>query len=262
MTRVGQHNPESIANSSSLWAYAESPVTSAKMNAWAGNIEAGFWLLHRVVRLMADNEGGPYLIDELGNTPLRVHEQSSPDLTVRVDPGFALGSDFLIGLSEEATLPSTGAFTPPTTNPRIDAIGIGEDGEWEIVTGTEDPSPTAPSLSATTVPLCEIFFRVGSTSIKDTDDSTNAYITDTRPKILSTLAHRHSDLEQPAESPDGARTQFSTSTTYVSGSLRVYANGLIQIPGIHYTEDTNLDGYTLTTAPPMGFVLAHEFLVR
>ncbi|MCA9428213.1 MAG: hypothetical protein KC994_24245, partial [Candidatus Omnitrophica bacterium] len=68
--------------------------------------------------------------------------------------------------------------------------------------------------------------------------------------------------EQPAESPDGSRTQFSTSTTYVSGSLRVYANGLIQVPGVHYTEDIGLDGYTFTTAPPTGFVLAHEFLVR
>ncbi len=262
MTRVGQHNPESIANVSSLWAYAESPVTSAKMNAWAGNLDAGFWLLHRIVRLMADNEGGPYLIDELGANPLRVREQTSPDLTVRVDPGFAFGADFLIGLSEEATLPTTGAFVPPTTNPRIDAIGIGEDGEWEIVTGTEDASPTAPSLSAGTVPLCEIYLRVGSISIKDTDDGSNAYIIDTRPKVLSTLAHRHSDLEQPAESPDGARTQFSTSITFVSGSLRVYANGLIQIPGVHYTGDAGLDGYTFTTAPPSGFVLAHEYLIQ
>jgi hypothetical protein len=262
MTRVGQHNPESTANSSSLWAYAESPVTSAKMNAWAGNIEAGFWLLHRVVRVMADSEGGPHLIDEFGSTPLRVHQQGTPNLTVRVDPGFAFGPEFLIGLSEATTLPATGAFVVPATNPRIDAIGIGEDGEWEVVTGTEAASPVAPALSSGTVPLCEIYFRVGSTSIKDSDDSTNAYITDTSPKVLSTLAHRHSDLEQPSESPDGVRTQFSTSTTYVSGTLRVYVNGLIQIPGVHYTEDPGLDGYTFTTAPPSGFVLAHEFQVR
>ena len=259
MTRVGEYNPQSSTNPATLWAYSESPVTSAKMNAWAGNIEAGFWLLHHVVRLLADTEGGPYLIDSPGKTPLWVHEQSTPDLTIKVEPGFALGAEFLVGVSDPTTLPESAAFTPPTTHPRIDAIGIGQDGEWEILTGTESASPVAPALSTGTLPLCEIFFRVGSTSIRDNDDSVNAYLTDTRPKRLSTLAHRHSAIEQPSQSPDGMRKQFTTSSSYLSGSLRVTANGLLQVPGVHYTEDSDLKGYTFTTAPPSGFVIAHEF---
>lgn len=262
MMRVGRHTPTLAVNAASLWVYAESPVTSAKLNLWAGNLEAGFWLLHRAVRLLADPEGSPRLLSEPGGTPLKVHQRAAPDLTVRVDPGFALGPEFLVGLSGEAALPETGEFAPPTSHPRIDAIGIDEEGDWVIETGAEAETPIAPELPEGVIPLCEIHWRVGSSSILDADDETNAYIVDLRPPVFEGRVHRHSEVEQPPESPDGSRTSFTTSVPYAAGSLRVFVNGLLQIPGLHYTESEEGEGYEFVSPPPAGYLIAHTHQPR
>jgi len=259
MTLFGKYDAAFEAGAGSLFVYGESPLASAKLNRWHGNIEGALHLIHRLVRVLAADDSEKYLIGPQGDEPLKVEEQSPPDLTVRVSPGLALGPSYLVGLSESAVLPEMGTFTPPTANPRIDVIGARETGEWVILTGTEDASPTAPELDDDTIPLAEIYFRVGSASIQNTDDSSNAYITDRRPRRLPTFAHRHAGPASPAEAPDGVRTEFSTDGPFVPGSLRVYVNGLQQIPGVHYEEDEDGEGYVFASAPPAGSVVHHEY---
>lgn len=260
MSLVGKYDASNDQIGGSLFVYGEQPVASAKLNRWHGNIDAGFWLLHRMLRILAGDDGTVFLVDEEGNDPLLVDEQSTPDMTVKVSPGFALGPSFLVGVDAETTLPLTGTFTAPTNDPRIDAIGIRETGEWVIEEGTEAASPVAPTLDADTVELAHVYLRVGATSIKATDDSTNGYLIDQRPVRLPSHIHKHQGPETPPETPDGVITNFSTAERFQPGSLRVYVNGLQQIPTTHYTEDGDREGYTFVTAPPSGFVVHHEYL--
>jgi len=259
MTLVGRYDASFEGVSGSLFVYGESPVTSLKLNRWHGNIDAGFWLLHRLVRLLATGDDTPYLLDETANDPFLLEEQATPDMTVKVNPGFLFGPGYLVGLSAGISLPTVGTFTAPVANPRIDSVGVRETGEWVVASGTEAASPAAPSLDADTVRLADIYLRVGSNSIRDTDDGTNAYLIDQRPDRLRPFGHRHTGPESPTESPDGTRTQFSTSDRFVSGSLRVYVNGLQQMPTTHYTEDSDHRGYTFVTAPSAGFLVHHEY---
>jgi hypothetical protein len=259
MTRVGKYNPAFVGPASSLFLYGESPVASTKLNRWNGNIDASFWLLHRALRVLAGTGSDLYLVGNEGEDPLRVEAQAVPGMTVRVTPGLVLGPSYLIGLSAEETLPAAGTFTAPVTNPRIDAIGIAESGDWVIATGVESATPAAPSLATDVVRLANIYFRVGAVSIKNSDDGTNATILDQRPRRLSSLAHRHVGPSSPPESPNGTVTVFSTADRYVPGTLRVFVNGLAMLPSAHYTENANHQGYTFGTAPPSGTVVHHEY---
>jgi hypothetical protein len=259
MTPVGQYDATYEGVDGDLFVYGESPVTSAKLNRWHGNIDAGFWLLHRLLRILAAGDGAAYLVGEDGDDPFRVEERSTPGMTVKVAPGFALGPEYAIGLSAEASLPATGSFTAPTSNPRIDAVGVRQSGEWVVDTGTESSSPVAPTLGVDTVPLADIYFRVGSTSIKTVDDGVNAYVIDTRPRRISAFGHRHTGPVTPSESTDGSRTNFSTADRFVAGTLRVSVNGLLQLPTTHYTEDADKTGYTFSQPPPAGYSIHHEY---
>ncbi|MCG3197207.1 MAG: hypothetical protein GHCLOJNM_01692 [bacterium] len=259
MTRVGSYNAGFEGPTSSLFVYGESPVTSAKLNRWNGNIEAGFRLLHRLVRILAGGDSAPYLVGNEGTDPLKVSAQATPSLTVKVASGIALGPTYAMGLSSDETVPAAGAFVAPSGNPRIDSIGIRETGEWVIAAGTESATPSAPLLDPDVVRLADVYLRVGATSIKNSDDGVNGYLIDRRPRRLSALAHRHVAPASPPETPNGSATNFSTSERFVAGTLRVYVNGLAQLPSTHYTEDSDREGYTFLTAPPSGFVIHHEY---
>lgn len=259
MTRVGAFDPAHEGAGSSLFVYAESPVTSAKLNLWNGNIAAGFELAHHALRALIDDQGGPWLLSGSSEQPFLVSAQVTPDLTVRVRPGLAVFGDGLVGLFEEETYPPIGAFTLPAAHPRIDALGISSAGEWVVAVGEESATPVAPDLAEGDLRLADIYLRVGSTSIKDADDSVNGYLIDRRPNRRPSLAHRHA-VEQPAESPDGSRTEFTTSSPFVAGSLRVFVNGLALIPGVHFEESESADGYEFDSAPPTGAVIHHEFI--
>jgi hypothetical protein len=259
MTRAGKYSASFLGPASSLFVYGESPVASVKLNRWDGNIDAGFWLLHRALRVLAGADAAPYLVGSDGEDPLKVLAQSTPNLTVKVSPGLVLGPSYLMGLSAEETLPITGAFVAPAANPRIDAIGIKETGDWVVATGAEAATPTAPALGSDVVRLANIYFRVGATSIKSSDDGVNGYIIDQRPRRLSALAHRHVGPSAPPQTPNGTITNFTTAERFVAGTLRVFVNGLAQIPVTHYSEDSNHQGYTFVFAPKTGFVIHHEY---
>ena len=54
----------------------------------------------------------------------------------------------------------------------------------------------------------------------------------------------------PTPACDGAQTLFTLPFGYISGTLQVYLNGLIQRPGIDFLESSFLDGeFTMTSAP-------------
>ncbi len=73
---------------------------------------------------------------------------------------------------------TSGDLSAPVGNPRIDTVSVDpEDGSITITTGTESASPSAPATPSGKVKIAELYHRVGETSIKDTDDASNGYIT-------------------------------------------------------------------------------------
>jgi hypothetical protein len=71
----------------------------------------------------------------------------------------------------------------PVTNPRIDLIYVDQLGVIAVQTGTEAASPVAPAAPTDTLGLWQIYNTTAQTSIKDTDDATNGYLTDVRAYI-------------------------------------------------------------------------------
>ena len=63
--------------------------------------------------------------------------------------------------------------------------------------------------------------------------------------------------EEALETPDGVRTNFSTTYKFLAGEIDVFENGMIAIPGAakDYVEDGDLNGVTFTEAPETGSVI-------
>ena len=113
-------------------------------------------------------------------------EQSTPDLTLKVSPGQIYFGSTLV----EFAGGNSPSFTAPTTNPRIDILSINDSGTLVRTAGDEDASPSAPSVPAGEIPIAQVYNRVGQTSIKDEDDSSNGYIQkDLRPFLNTTGAY-------------------------------------------------------------------------
>ena len=158
------------------WTFEERPVASSKLNTWDNRIElaleVAFFLLSQ------SWGGGNGVIRKAAADDLKVVANSTPNLSVRVKPGYAFISKFPYKLAAEAV---TANVTPPTTHPRIDLVQARLD-TWDvsIVTGTEAASPTAPAAQTDCIGLANLLVRPGMTSIKDTNDGTNGYIIDVR----------------------------------------------------------------------------------
>jgi hypothetical protein len=58
-------------------------------------------------------------------------------------------------------------------------------------------------------------------------------------------------IENLSSQVTGTNINFSTSETFVSESVQVYYNGLLQIRGEDYTEDSNRTGITFGLAPEL-----------
>jgi hypothetical protein len=104
---------------------------------------------------------------------LQVVATGTPDLNVNITAGFALVAGDVVELEAAAAI----AVAAPVGNPRIDTVQLTQAGEAEIKTGTPAGSPTAPAVDADALLLATVYCRVGMTSVKDTDDATNGYIT-------------------------------------------------------------------------------------
>lgn len=101
------------------------------------------------------------------------HEQSTPDMTVKLDAGRIYDPSAQTVL--EIAAQSTGTITAPTANPRIDRIVVDHStGAVSVATGIEAASPVAPPLPAGTFPVAQLTLAVTTTTI------INALITDER----------------------------------------------------------------------------------
>ena len=101
------------------------------------------------------------------------HEQSTPNMTVRLNAGFLW--DVSGSVLTEVAAQSTGTITAPTTNPRIDRVVVdATTGTVSVITGSEAASPVAPAITAGKLPVCQVSLATSTTQIG------NSLITDER----------------------------------------------------------------------------------
>jgi hypothetical protein len=110
-------------------------------------------------------------------------QTGTPGMTVDVYGGrFYEGGtykEFSLDGNLDVTTTASGTFSAPSVNPKIDLLYYDTaTNALAITAGAEGASPVAPTIPdpAKKIPVALIYHRVGSTSIKDTDDSTNSYI--------------------------------------------------------------------------------------
>ena len=108
---------------------------------------------------------------------LEVVAQGTPDMTVKVQSGSGIVSATGVVLSADT---NTATLVAPVSNPRIDLVQISKLNVISVKGGAEAGSPSSPTVDTDNIELAEIYHRVGETSIKDADDASNGYITDTR----------------------------------------------------------------------------------
>ncbi len=99
------------------------------------------------------------------------HEQSTPNMTLRLDAGALWVSEALV----EKAAQNTATITKPTTNPRIDRVVIDKNtGTVSVITGTEAASPSPPAITTGKLPVAQVLLQTTTTVI------TNDMITDER----------------------------------------------------------------------------------
>lgn len=125
----------------------------------------------------------PTGIIRLVGSEMEVTQEAVPGLSVIVGTGRAFIEERAAQVRAAAT---PADITVPTGgNPgdtrRIDNVLLTRGGTGvNIQEGTESGTPSAPSLPANSMLLATLTLRNGMSSIKDTDDSTNGFITDSR----------------------------------------------------------------------------------
>lgn len=106
--------------------------------------------------------------------PLRPRAQSTPDMTVAVNP--ALVQSFFSQVWLGTTTPlsyaggNSGSVSAPSSNPRIDLLTIDSSGTLAWTTGSEGASPTAPDCPAGKMPICYIYCKTTMTKIVNYED--------------------------------------------------------------------------------------------
>lgn len=99
-------------------------------------------------------------------------QQATPNLTLKVSPG----SCYINGVRVDFAGGNSPSFTAPVTHPRIDLLTINSAGTLVRNAGVEASSPAEPTCPVNEIPICLVYNRVGQTSIKETDDSSNGYV--------------------------------------------------------------------------------------
>jgi len=158
------------------WAHGEQPVASAKLNTWDNRIEAALALAYFLLYHAWGGENG--VVPGAAADDLLVRETDPPSMSVEVAAGYAMidGEPFHLAAPTLA-----GPIAAPASEPRVDIVQARLP-DWSITVkaGTEDAAPIAPQADGDAIVLAEVFVRVGATNIRDTDDSTNGYLTDVR----------------------------------------------------------------------------------
>lgn len=261
MAQYGIYNPQNAENTSGLFSFQEVPVTSSKINRWNANIAAGFHLVQQVLSIIASQAGNAVLTVN-DNAPLKATASTPEDMTVRVAAGWAVIANTLAGIDQDTSLPLGGIFTAPVSNPRIDLIILRNTGQLDILTGTETVSPSPPSVPADSMAIAQVYLRPGSTKTFNSDQGSEGYLFDARERIVIGDAHKHALDRVPAETPDGIRAQFSTQDYFRPGTIDVYLNGVLQLNGVDYSEDSSFMGYTFSTPPLPHYTIQHRYIIN
>lgn len=99
------------------------------------------------------------------------HEQTPPDMTVRVDAGPL----WVGGAAVEVAAQSTGTITVPSGNTRIDRVVYDAvTGAVSVITGSEAADPDPPEIVKGKLPICQVALATDTTAID------NSLITDER----------------------------------------------------------------------------------
>lgn len=143
----------------------------AHLKTLVDSINLSWWLHNRV---WDENATGRLSYAPQGSDSLKVAATDTPSLQFKV----LLGGGFLSGVPFRKLADTTNdALTAPTSDPRIDTIGIDPStGDIVIYTGEESGSPSAPAVASGIFKAGEIYWRVDSTAIYDSEQSTGAYI--------------------------------------------------------------------------------------
>ena len=160
----------------------DAPIQSGNKSAedhkdWLADLVEG---LENAQFTLANVWGGVEGCIKFGTTytnNLKAAATGTPSMTVTVSGGAAVISDNQVWIRDETEL----EFTAPTSNPRIDIIQVSMATRTiSAKAGAEAAAPVAPDPDADAIALYQVYHRVGETSIKDADDSSNGYLTDGR----------------------------------------------------------------------------------
>lgn len=133
--------------------FTQPNFTTQLGNSYKGNIDGGLSVFARIAGAFAP------------------HEQSTPNMTVRLDAGYVFSGSVLT----EVAAQSSAAMVAPTTNPRIDRIVVDVfTGVASVVTGVQGASPVAPAIPTGKMPVAQVLLQTTSTVI------TNSMLTDER----------------------------------------------------------------------------------
>lgn len=261
MPQFGIYDPKNTENSSDLFSFQEVPVTSTKVNHWNGNIEAGFQLLQQFLSSITSQTQNAVLTTS-DDSPLKVSASSPENMNVVVESGWAVIQNTVAGIDSQVTLPVGGVFIVPNTNPRIDLIILRNSGAMDVITGVESTSPAAPAVPSDSIPIAQVYLRPGSSVINNTDQGSDGYIIDARDLFTYGEVHKHAGDHSPIENPDGIRTQFSTQHMFKENTLDVFLNGVLQVAGSDYAENSNRLGYTFTSPPLTTYHIQHRYIIE
>jgi len=144
---------------------------------------------HIRLRIVTDSSSdtfsaGDLLVDDIVyySSELKVVAASTPDMTITVLEGDAIVNGNGISRTSSST---SGSLSAPSANPRYDLVTVDKNNVIHVYTGKEAASPIPPDVPHDHVGLARIYHRVGETSIKQTDDSTNGFIQDYRTFITN-----------------------------------------------------------------------------
>jgi hypothetical protein len=164
-TSAAVHSSGDLIYNVAAWAYIEELQTEVKTERR---------IIRRIISAMLNTISGGGVVREAdwdAGFAFCVRAQSTPDMTVRIGPGSGVIAGQVIGLFSAV---STSALTAPVSNSRIDVVQISNENTVSVKTGTEAPSPSAPSVDSGNIALAQITLQTDSTTI------TSGMITDVR----------------------------------------------------------------------------------
>lgn len=207
--------------------FTQPNFTTQLGNSYKGNIDGGFSVFSRIAGAFAP------------------HEQSTPNMTVRVDAGYVFSGSVLT----EVAAQNSATIVAPTTNPRIDRIVVDAvTGAVSVVTGVQGASPVAPAIPSGKVPVAQVLLQTTSTVIN------NSMLTDERSPVGS-VTYTETSITPTITTGGGSITLNSNSRVHftkigrmVSFTGRILVSsvsspsGLCYVQGFPFTPLAGTDG--------------------